>query len=131
MINYGLYILLGMLIVAAIGIGVTRLLLCIVTVSGPSMAPTLRSRDRVLVLRRWPTKWLQKGQIVIGDLGQVLTAFEQMPLEARAKPLSTTSNFIKRVVGLPGDTVVIHISELLAQRGTYAQLFTMQAERYN
>jgi len=143
-----------------------RMCLSVITVWGHSMQPTLVPGDCLLVLRHWPGKWLRKGQIVVGDLSQVLAAFEQVPVRAQLiernsglpwdtrdaqtfqmdegrhigsqkadenesnlvwhtlyaeaptsdpasfKPLPVGAKFVKRVVGLPGDMVVIHISEL-------------------
>jgi signal peptidase I len=39
--------------------------LVVVSVHGDSMAPTLRVGDRVLVLRRWPHRWLRRGEVIL------------------------------------------------------------------
>jgi signal peptidase I len=84
-----------------------RICLSVTTVCGHSMHPTLAPGDRLLVLHHWPGKWLCKGLIVVGHLDKVLPS---LVLESFNPP--EMSKFIKRVIGLPGDTVVIHISEL-------------------
>lgn len=77
----------------------TRILFFLVSVDGQSMCPALNDGDRVLAFRHWPARWLRKGQIVV----------------LRFKPTQwypvhhsdDTKLFIKRVVGLPGDIVVV------------------------
>jgi len=39
--------------------------LVVVSIHGDSMAPTLRVGDRVLVLRRWPRRWLRRGEVIL------------------------------------------------------------------
>jgi signal peptidase I len=56
------------------------------------MSPTLQSGDRILVVRRWPAAWLRRGQIIL------LRDF-----------LGIQRYAIKRCVGLPGDTLTVHI----------------------
>jgi peroxiredoxin len=68
------------------------------------MHPTLKDGDRVLVLRYWPSIWLRKGQIVVVSLGY--TNITQHRADA------TASLFIKRIVGMPGDTLLTCITEL-------------------
>lgn len=88
---------------------VLRFACMIVTVRGQSMSPTLQARDRVLVWRYWPRRWLRHGQIVI---------IQQVGGSKKLEP------FIKRVVGLPGDTLVTSLADLPEhlcekQRGLY------------
>lgn len=75
--------------------------LYVVTIEGSSMNPTLKEGDRVLVLRRPPIRFLRKSQIVVLDLSKA--AFLPAP-----KPKVV----IKRLVGLPGDTVLLPISQV-------------------
>lgn len=77
---------------------VSRLALRVVTVQGQSMAPTLLAGDRLLVCRCWPTRWLRRGHLVL--IG---------PPEGGA---DASPWFIKRLVGLPGDTLVTSINEV-------------------
>jgi hypothetical protein len=96
------------------------------------MYPTLREGDRLLSLNLLPRLWLRKGQIVIGTLNHLESSsspelfvdidtisepdfaleslseseLEDLPLEPNY------SKFIKRIIGLPGDTVCIPISSL-------------------
>ncbi len=72
------------------------------------MTSTLHSRDRVLVLRYWPTKWFKVGQIVIGILCRMPPNF----CNPHWQPQPTKTNFVKRLIGLPGDKVTIHISQI-------------------
>lgn len=84
------------LILVFASIGLLRIALTVVTIQGQSMSPVLEESDRVLVWRFWPTRWLRHGHIVIvrqwGDEG--------------------SPPFIKRIVGLPGDTLVTSIDDL-------------------
>jgi signal peptidase I len=50
--------------VAAV-LALARTSLRVVTVSGHSMEPALPAGSRVLVLRRWPRRWLRRGQVVV------------------------------------------------------------------
>lgn len=80
------------------------------------MSPMLKDGDRVLVVRHCLASWLRHGQIVIitrdnsvSDLGH---------------PLGSMSPFIKRIVGMPGDTLTTSITELNSflrprERGAY------------
>jgi signal peptidase I len=81
-----------------------RIFLYIVTIRGWSMYPTLAPGDRVLVLRHWPARWLKKGQILIGFPPSVFTN--------KVKDALERSFIIKRVIGLPGDTLVTFLSDL-------------------
>jgi signal peptidase I len=99
-----LVLLLSPIILLTSSLFLIRFALVVVTVTGRSMAPTIEDGDRVVVLRRWPAAWLRKGQIVL------LRPVTPEHLRAAA-PLATTPS-IKRVVGLPGDRIATHITEL-------------------
>lgn len=93
-----------------------RKVLGIVQVEGPSMWPTLKNGDRVLALRYWPARWLRRGQIIVTRFpphGQYQVFH---PKAARG------AVFIKRVAGLPGDTVVTHLTDLPDPLRSDAQL---------
>src|SRR5581483_3256641 len=66
----------------------------VIIVEGTSMLPTLQCGDRILVLRWWPRKWLQKNQIIC-------------ILSPRTSPLRGTVTeylLIKRIVAVAGET---------------------------
>ena len=81
-------------------------LLCIVTVESNSMTPTLSEGDRLLVLRYWPRTFLHRGQIVV-----VWPVPSQISFNSHPKPFGLIP-FIKRIVGLPGDTLVTYLNEV-------------------
>lgn len=76
-----------------------RQMLVVVTVHGISMEPTFHPGDRILCLRRWPTRWLQRGQIV-------LVGWPWPPRASGPAPFGFVP-FIKRVTGLPGDGIAV------------------------
>lgn len=91
--------------VAALLLG-ARSLLSVVTVTGVSMCPTYQPGDRLLVLRHWPARWLRRRSVI-------LTLFRSPGIRYRCTPRgSSDTPFVKRIVGMPGDVVVVHISEL-------------------
>ena len=94
-----------------------RYCLLIITVHGPSMAPTLRAGDRVLVLRHWPRRWLRKDQIVL------VQADANNPL---SEPNNGTTLLIKRLIGLPHSTVRLPRAGLLNPAPIY--LLSTKAE---
>lgn len=96
------FVLLAGLIAAVLA----RLLLRIIIVQGSSMHPTLQAGERVLVLRYWPVSRLKRDYIVISEISDALA----MPPRLR-EHLAETPH-IKRIAGLPGDTLNIHVSEL-------------------
>lgn len=80
-----------------------RGLLVVVTVENQSMAPTLEPGDRVLVLRRIARR-PNRGDIVI------VWPWNFPP--AGPKPFGVTDPFIKRVTGMPGQTIATSITEI-------------------
>lgn len=81
-----------------------KLTLIVVTVKNHSMSPTLKDGDRVLVFRYWPHWWLKKGQIVL--------VWPWNKLKNTKKPFGDNDPFIKRIIGLPGDTLITSLAEL-------------------
>lgn len=71
--------------------------LIIVTVRGNSMAPALLPGDRVLVLRRWATRRLKRGDVVVARVN--------LPLGERL--------LIKRIDALGGDRAVTRNREII------------------
>ena len=69
----------------------------IVTVRGSSMAPSLLPGDRVLVLRRWATRRLKRGDVVVARVS--------LPPGERL--------LIKRIGALGGDRAVSQNRELI------------------
>lgn len=128
-----MWILTTILLIVCLGIiAFLRFNFTIATVWGSSMHPTLTEGDRLLSLNLLPRLWLRQGQIVIGDLKHLESAsspelfadidtiseldltFENLS-EAEIEDLPIEpdySKFIKRIIGLPGDTVCIPLSSL-------------------
>ena len=95
----------GSAVIALIIVVLMRCFLLVVTVENMSMAPTLKSGDRVLMIRHWPTRWLRKGQIVLIEPG----------LGTNVGPtLLAVMPYIKRIVALGGETVTISNTDITA-----------------
>lgn len=78
-------------------------------VSGPSMEPTFQNHDYLIVDRlsyRFETP--QRGDVIIFTL-----------------PQNPSETLIKRVVGVPGDTVVISGNKITITNDTYPKGFTL------
>jgi signal peptidase I len=135
MINLAFFsILLGLLFITFI-----RFNFAIAQVTGTSMFPTLEEGDRLLIFKLLPPFWLRNSQIVVSKINQTewpaledfwaemekqenfisiseegLEGFdigetEVFPVE-NIEPES--SKMVKRIIGLPGDTVTIALSSL-------------------
>jgi signal peptidase I len=73
-------------------------------VDGPSMQPTLHNNDRLIVLKL-PKTWARiTGHNYIPDRGDIIIFTENNLSELGS---STPKQLVKRVIGLPGDRVVI------------------------
>lgn len=92
-------IILGVLIAMWVSVGIVK-------VEGTSMLPTLREGDRVLVLRNCPPGWLRKGNIV------VVWPFVLPTCTSGGVSRTDHVPYIKRIVGLPGETFTTNINEL-------------------
>jgi signal peptidase I len=104
MFEFLVSVLTVMLLCGLVSYFLTRTFLYIITVQGGSMYPTLVTGDRVLVLRHWPAHWLKRGQILVG--------IPPYPFSYKGEDTLEQLFIIKRVIGLPGDTVVTYILDL-------------------
>ena len=72
-------------------------------VEGPSMEPTLHNNDR-LIIWKFPRTWARiTGDAYIPNRGDIIVFAER----GLAAPDGSNKQLIKRVIGLPGDRVVI------------------------
>jgi signal peptidase I len=78
----------------------------VVGVQSQSMSPALEHGDKVIVLRRWPARWLRKGQIVL------VWPWLRPSDDPQAWSPPNAVPFIKRVAGLPGETLVTILTDL-------------------
>jgi len=85
---------------------VIRRYFVVVTVEHESMSPVLHAGDRVLVIRYWPVKLLKKGDIVL-----VWPWISMIRLDSAPRPFGVLP-YIKRIIGLPGDTITTRLDEL-------------------
>lgn len=103
-------VLLSLLVVLLALYYAIQLALVVVTVESQSMMPALVPGDRVLALRYWPKRWLKTGRVVI------VWPWPDQKARGKITFLSKDKDkvvpFIKRIVALPGDTVVTSINEL-------------------
>lgn len=113
---------LTLMILSIITLRIATHRLVVVTVESTSMSPALNDGDRVLVLKNWPAEKLRRGQIV------VVWPWNFTP--DRRIPFGVAEPFIKRIVGLPGDTIVTTISELAQRhRERLSESYDAQGER--
>lgn len=89
-----------LLIIAVVAVAI-RLLLLVVTVEGKSMAPTLESGDRVLILRIRSALWVRKGRIVLIDAIHTRNPTYKPIGSLRLKPV------IKRIVALNSEKYIL------------------------
>jgi signal peptidase I len=68
------------------------------------MHPTLNHGDRVLALSKWPARWLRRGQLVL--------IWPWLPAARALRHKHKLTPFIKRVIGIAGDTLVTSIDDL-------------------
>jgi len=104
MFGFLVFVLTATLLSGLVSYFLIRTFLYVITIKGGSMYPALVSGDRVLVLRHWSARWLKRGQILIG--------FPPPAFANKATDALERSFIIKRVIGLPGDTLVTSISDL-------------------
>lgn len=77
-------------------------------VEGPSMNPTLHNDDR-LIIWKFPRTWARiTGETYIPNRGDVIVFAER----GLTTPDGDTKQLIKRVIGLPGDRVVVKDGEV-------------------
>jgi signal peptidase I len=88
------------LLLLLLTIAFIRATLLVIVVEGTSMSPTFEPGERVLALRYWPRRWLRRGQIAI------VAPFLNRPADFEQ------DLYIKRIAGLPGDTLVTTLDEL-------------------
>ena len=109
MASFVLLIIGGSGVIALVIAMLMRCILLVVTVENRSMAPTLETGDRVLIIRHWPARWLRKGQIVLIEPGRGATD---------APTLFAVRPYIKRIVALSGEMLTISHTEIAA--GNYS-----------
>jgi signal peptidase I len=88
----------------------TRFVGLIVNVEGQSMYPALRDGDRILMLRRagrgrhnyWFEKFICRGQVAL--------VRPRLPISRKDMPPNVRLLFVKRIVGVGGDTVVASVT---------------------
>ncbi|MCF6515404.1 signal peptidase I [Lactobacillus sp. S2-2] len=95
-----------------------RYLFMFAKTDGPSMEPNLQDGERVVVLRQSKIKHLS------------VIVFDAHGLDPDAKP---KSDYVKRVIGLPGDTVTFNRSEgnIYVNNQKVNQNFISNSERMN
>jgi signal peptidase I len=81
---------------------ITRQFLMIATVEQNSMAPTICDGERLLIFHPWPAQWLRSRQIVLID----------PPENGDTHSFLVSKPNVKRVIGLPGETVTVTLSDL-------------------
>lgn len=82
-----------------------------------SMIPTLKLGDRILVLKFWyslPTVDPKRGQIVVFKY-----------------PVDPRRDFVKRIIGLPGDTVEIRRGTVFVNGGELPETYVKNHDDYD
>lgn len=110
MASFVFFFISGLGVIALVIVMLMRYILLVVIVENRSMAPTLEAGDRVLVIRRWPTRWLRKGQIVLIESGRGVAA---------EPALFAVTPYIKRIVALGGETLVISHSDIAGRNYSF------------
>jgi signal peptidase I len=108
MFRIAFFVCLAIAISGLVSIVFARCCLLIAKVTQASMLPTLQPGDRVLIVRRWPVRWLRgkRGEFA----GQVVLV---RPPDAQPNTsLFGFTPYIKRLVALPGDVYTIGLSDL-------------------
>lgn len=93
----------GLIVFSFVVLAIIKAVFVVVNVKGQSMSPTLKHGDRVLVIRNWPITWLRNNQIVI---------VRPWAHSTHAGGVFIENLFLKRIVGMPGDTITTSINEL-------------------
>lgn len=118
-----MYILCAVVVLALVG--VARKSLFLIDLEGASMLPTLEPGDRLLALRYFPGRALRRGWIVVWQFegAQVGVLADSERMQRR--------QFVKRIVGLPGDTVVTHIWDVSPRiRHQFAERYDAYGSRH-
>ena len=98
------YLLLSMILLVILNLILElRRIFVLITVKGLSMNPTLVPGNRIVMARTHSASSLLRGQVVI-------VAPWDIPQRRILPPSSRL--FIKRIVGMPGDTIITDLNEL-------------------
>lgn len=98
------------ILLAAFGVAVLVMLFVFRSyqVEGPSMQPTLHNNDRLIIWKVPRTIARITGNAYIPNRGDIIVFTEQGLMDANG----STKQLIKRVIGVPGDRVVIKNGEV-------------------
>ena len=73
------------------------------------MEPTYNNEDHILIFRYWPKSLLRKGDIVL-----ISSIKKNVSHNSDKDFIQSDISLIKRIVGLPGETIAIHYTDILA-----------------